>query len=70
MLPISIIFVGAEVGQARLRVKPGDDSIVGECGGWPRRQLSAPSSATKVRVLSLRSRKNDLDPESDFDEHP
>jgi hypothetical protein len=26
MLPISIILVSAEVGQARLRVKPGDDS--------------------------------------------
>jgi hypothetical protein len=29
MLPISIILVSAEVGQARLRVKPGDDSRVG-----------------------------------------
>jgi hypothetical protein len=26
MLPISIILVSAEVGQARLRVKPGDDT--------------------------------------------
>jgi hypothetical protein len=29
MLPISIILVSAEVGQARLRFKPGDDNIVG-----------------------------------------
>jgi hypothetical protein len=29
MLPISIILVSAEVGQARLRVKPGNDSIMG-----------------------------------------
>src|SRR6202043_1549830 len=29
MLPISIILVSAEVGQARLRVTPGDDSIMG-----------------------------------------
>jgi hypothetical protein len=44
--------------------------LANECGGWPRRQLSAPSPATKVRVLSLRFTKNDLDPETDFDEHP
>jgi hypothetical protein len=44
--------------------------LADECGGWPRRQLSAPSSATKVRVLSLRFTKNDLDPETDLDEHP
>jgi branched-chain amino acid transport system substrate-binding protein len=36
MLPISIILVSAEVGPARLRVKPGDDSIeniklIGKC---------------------------------------
>src|ERR1700730_1931040 len=69
MFPISILLVSAEVGEARLRVKPGDDSrasveLIGKCsqaklhvsGGERKRQGGSYDQACTTPEIFVRRR--------------
>src|SRR5258707_10026888 len=56
MLPISIILVSAEVGQARLRVKPGDDTApisFYEGGGANVHSMASMASEAEAVIMTM-----------------